>query len=278
MIKQYNVDLLKILEKSQIFSYALTFIKDCFRYKGYLAGGFIRKLLLIHSNQFTLEQLEKDYCSYHCVHDIDFFFEDDMELQKFYLKHIASFSCASKNAYECKHLSVKMQLIKTFIGKPEDIISSFDLINVMVALKNNVVYVHEDWSKYEKLKLVHAVSWHSPMIVSRLNKYSHQGLQLSQETQRILPHAILTFIEQKHIIYSDMNFTHEDIKTFSQITTHVHELISSDRITNVNDLLLIASLHLKLYKSYNCDLKLNDLIMQKLMIHNNNKMLANQNP
>jgi hypothetical protein len=79
MIQQYNINLLKILEQSDLFkSYALPLIKDCFKYNGYLAGGFVRKLLLIHNKQFTLEQLEQEYKNWNYVHDIDFFFEDDI--------------------------------------------------------------------------------------------------------------------------------------------------------------------------------------------------------
>jgi hypothetical protein len=266
MIQQYNINLLKILEQSDLFkSYALPLIKDCFKYNGYLAGGFVRKLLLIHNKQFTLEQLEQEYKNWNYVHDIDFFFEDDIDLQKFYLKHIMCFSDLTLNTYEQRRQTLKFQMIRTFIGKPIDVISSFDMINVMVALKNDTVYVHDDWSKYEKLKQVHVVNWHNSMIVRRLGKYVAQKLSLSPETQRILPHAIITFIEQQKIHhFSEI----ENKCSYDQLTTHVRNMIINNQITNVNDLLLLASLHLKIAQSYNRDLKLNDLIMQKLMNFN----------
>jgi hypothetical protein len=190
---------------------------------GYLAGGFLRKIIKNGSVEEVLEnELGRG--------DIDFFFYNQDAAEKSfdcfckvkgsYAPRLTTFN---KNntakvtpnsmtgfAFEGTSIitlknkksfnSVKFQFIAKSAGTPEQVLSRFDISNCKIATDGKNVWMVEDWEKLEEDKIIRVDSLKGDYILTRLKKYLTDDYDLDQSNKdEILVKMLSSVTESKYL-------------------------------------------------------------------------------
>jgi len=153
---------------------------------GYLAGGFLRKVI---KNGSVIETI-KDGLS---AGDIDFFFYSEQHAQEafeYFTKHVGTFiprpSTFAPNsvtgfAYEGngglrlnsmkKPAVVKFQFIAKSTGSPEEVLNRFDIANCKIATDGKFIWMVDGWEGLEDQKIIRVDNLSGKYFPWRLKKY-----------------------------------------------------------------------------------------------------------
>lgn len=180
---------------------------------GYLAGGFLRKMVLMGSYAKALASI-KDAGG-----DIDFFYLDKdastnafIEFSKdnnFYSSIPRAWITTPKPApnsvtgfaYEGTYRRIrgstisalddgwyKYQLIYRNTGTPEEVLNRFDISNCKIATDGKTVWMVEDWEELEQNKQIRIDNYSGKYLLSRLSKYLNKTYSVypSQKEELLL--------------------------------------------------------------------------------------------
>lgn len=138
----------------------------------YIAGGFIRNLIRCGDISCISKYFQGGG-------DLDVFFYDKISFNKYFCKlgqinyytpSLGSHAFNFNLYYEPIRRGVQVQLIKTFTGSPENILSTFDFTNCRVAFDLNHVWIDESLITLEKLKQL-KIANQSATLTHRVAKY-----------------------------------------------------------------------------------------------------------
>ncbi len=158
--------------------------KKVFENDGFLAGGFLKRLIYEKDLEKMLNK-EKNSRT-----DLDLFFkntesalkiavelgltidsplkfakEGSLRINKPKIKEVFNGLFGQRHEY-----GTKVQCIYKIEGTPEEILSGFDLINSMIATDGQYVYMHKDWEQIEADKII-KVNIMNPLTMGRIHKY-----------------------------------------------------------------------------------------------------------
>jgi hypothetical protein len=173
---------------------------------GYLAGGFLRKIIKNGSVEKVLEnQLGRG--------DIDFFFYNENAAEKSFESfckvkgsYAPRLSPVNKNntakvtpnsmtgfAFEgtssitlkdkITFNSVRFQFIAKSTGTPEQVLNRFDISNCKIATDGKNIWMVEDWEKLEEDKIIRVDNLKGEYILTRLKKYLTDDYDLDQSNK-----------------------------------------------------------------------------------------------
>jgi hypothetical protein len=206
-----------------------------FKHKGWVAGGFARRLLhdlrfppLVDSSpgdqrwNFHIAQRTKLYLGDRKIQkdpvrntqgDIDLFFESTDDLWRFKLEFAElSFSIGSPyvNAWTTNIVvpkvyiefvvndTTRVQVVENHVGSIDDILNGFDIFNAAVAFNDQFFVSPEGWEELEQAGMLHVFNYKSPMIINRVAKWygKHNLYKLSPQTADNLGSIALDVIKK----------------------------------------------------------------------------------
>ena len=161
-------------------------VQCVFNHGGYIAGGFVRQLLLKQSIKEYLEDNGKQ------AGDIDFWFPDEnsytnchadlvskkdaqtskfeKSLLGFAINNVMRYTCFLEDGFTSKGYA-KSQLISGVFGAPEKIMNSFDFTNVRCALTKDAVIYDKNFFDVESKHELDIRCANSPLLGNRILKY-----------------------------------------------------------------------------------------------------------
>ena len=172
-----------------------------FANNGYLAGGFLRKIIKNGSVEKTLNSTLENG-------DIDFFFYNEDAAEKCFewfakLKgsHTPRVSASNKNnvvkftpnsvtgfAFEGSGIimnrSMKFQFIAKSTGTPEQVLNRFDISNCKIATDVKSIWMVEDWEEIEQQKVIRVDNLAGKYLPWRLKKYIGKDYSLYQSNYK----------------------------------------------------------------------------------------------
>jgi len=180
---------------------------------GYLAGGFLRKII---KNGGVLKTLEKEHGAIKRG-DIDFFFyTEEACLQSFswfkningtFIPHpVLSNKTPAPNsitgfAFEGQSpimvgkgfaFEYKFQFIAKSTGTPEQVLNRFDIANCKIATDGKNVWMVEDWEEIESKKEIRVDKANHEYLISRLAKYLEDDYSLDQANHDVILKLMLS--------------------------------------------------------------------------------------
>jgi hypothetical protein len=186
---------------------------------GYLAGGFLRKIIKNGSVEKTIENSLASG-------DIDLFFYNQDAAEKAF-EHFAKLkgSFISKSnkdgakftpnsmtgfAFEGRGIiklndkkfphTLKFQFIAKSTGAPEQVLNRFDISNCKIATDGKNIWMIEDWEKLEEDKIIRVDNLSGQYILSRLKKYLTDDYDLEQSNKdEILIKMLSSVTDHKYI-------------------------------------------------------------------------------
>jgi len=165
--------------------------KYAFNNGGYVAGGFLRKIIHHGSCEFVLAQMTKR----NITGDVDWFFRYQEGCKEAWnsfkpmgeaadypnmLKDINEPNSQTKFAFEGfnKKTRIKYQFIYKSYGKPETTLGCFDISNCKIATDGWTVWMVEDWEELESNKFIRVDNFGGDYLISRLKKYVKDGFDV----------------------------------------------------------------------------------------------------
>lgn len=205
----------------------------------YLAGGFVRSILLNQSPRYYLSSIALGG-------DVDIFFDDpskrDRYLQIFqgYLTAGVSRSLgnnAAERHVEASGASIRIQLVdhSNLILPVEKQLDRFDITNCAVAMNKHELIIHRRFYEIESKRLLDVKHSESPFTAGRIMRYiTRRGLEgLTVESQTVVTDWIM-----KAMCGSFKTDTAAVIHP-GQLESAVKSLLSSDIASRPDDLLLV---------------------------------------
>lgn len=174
-----------------------------FKNKGYVAGGFARKL---YRTLIMGEEIRKSLNDFFAGgSDVDFFFHDDVSRDVFFrsLNNYRWSDSPNKNAAENRSLfkttydlrncnkiipsSAKVQAIKCVSGTPEFVLGCFDLVNSQFAFDDKHFWYNPEALELERKKILKAERT-GDLLGVRLSKYynKHDYASVEKNTTKLL--------------------------------------------------------------------------------------------
>jgi len=178
---------------------------------GYLAGGFLRKMIKIGSVFKAIEQDEGTIKP----SDIDFFFysekaaQDSFDFFKIakgtYIptnpplrgttlitapNSVTGFAYEGQGSVKLKDqkfpYTLKFQFIAKSTGTPEQVLNRFDISNCKIATDAKSVWMIEDWEEIEGKKEIRVDKANHEYLISRLAKYLGDDYSLDQSNHDVI--------------------------------------------------------------------------------------------
>jgi hypothetical protein len=170
---------------------------------GYIAGGFLRKVILNASAQTALMDLQNlkkgdiDFFYYtqkDCEKAVDKFLALGGQLDNVYGK-LAPRPCVPNSfggfAYEGMLYGVKHQFIFKNVGCPTTVLNRFDISNCKIATDGKKVWMVEDWEKIETEKNIRIDNYSGDFLLRRIEKYLTKEYSVNEETKTELLYKML---------------------------------------------------------------------------------------
>lgn len=196
-------DISWLLEKVPDFEAFYSDNNELFRHDGYIAGGFLRKIITYGS----VDAVKKGMALGNINGDIDWFFHsptgcesawnDFVSLYNRGLAKVKEPNSITKFAFEGFKYSfknndafsnIKYQLIYKSYGLPSTVLNRFDISNCKIATNGKKVWMVEDWEELEKNNFIRVDNFAGQYLVSRLKKYVAKGFTIlpSQKEEVLL--------------------------------------------------------------------------------------------
>jgi len=206
---------------------------ELFQHDGYVAGGFLRKIITYGS----VEAVKTGMATGKIGGDIDWFFHSPTGCQSawndfvsLYNKNLANIkepNSFTKFAFEGFKRSfknndafstIKYQLIYKSYGIPSTVLNRFDISNCKIATNGKKVWMVEDWEELEQNKFIRVDNFAGQYLIPRLKKYIVNGFS-------VLP-------SQKEEILLKM------LQSIEKYSAAIKQLISCSDIVSVDSILL----------------------------------------
>lgn len=210
-------------EKRLFKPYVKTFIELAFSHGGFIAGGFARQVMtpmfdpreeaedlgtVIHDYLGMGRNIERKNRWWKVgKSDIDIFFRTAKGRDSFFAAILKDASLASIPIFDSKTLACKefdcgdvsIQVIVMCAGAVEDVLSSFDIENAMIAFDATHRYISSNWLELENTKTFHVANWSTcSYSASRTFKWLQKRdySQLSKETAKEFPWRAIKEVEE----------------------------------------------------------------------------------
>jgi hypothetical protein len=180
---------------------------------GYLAGGFVRKMILAGSALEVKKNMKSG--------DIDFFYHDIESCESAYrvARREAYKEYFDRNpqnqdatvlvpnsiagfAYEIFLKDTKYQFICKNLGPPEKVIHQFDISNCKAATDGKSVWIVEDWEELEKNKQIRIDNYAGKYLLNRMKKYLSPGYSTYTGQKEELLYKMLAVAKEYHAVSS----------------------------------------------------------------------------
>lgn len=169
-------DISWLVEKVPDFNEFYNNNKEIFSNGGYVAGGFLRKIVTSGSANSTLNSLNMNSSG-----DIDWFFYNQSNCQTawqdFCKLHNQSYcnikdpNSITKFAFESYKNGIKYQFIYKSFGIPSTVLNRFDIANCKIATNGKKVWMVEDWEMLQQNKFIRVDNFAGDYLIFRLKKY-----------------------------------------------------------------------------------------------------------
>ena len=172
-IKEYNW----LVERVENVSTFLSTFFNLFSFNGHVAGGYLRRVIK-SGDAFQFQDADLDFWFqtsddlFGAVHSVNQgnltqFYQPDVLQEIEQDKYIYSWDLISKTN---NFPNIKLQLIASYVGDIENILSSYDFTNAKIATNLNQVAIDGRWDSYENNNFVN-IDIVKSSIISRLLKY-----------------------------------------------------------------------------------------------------------
>ena|SRR3990167_2532553 len=209
-----------------------TLLKECEKFGGFIAGGFASRVARAHLTKgdirsdveaidyimrYTVSQdlskgfwgTRRKYAKFK-VGDIDVYFENlstsgrliESTLQfttngNYIVDETPAGFGVEMGCFGSRDGQI-VQLITKYAGTYEEVTSTFDIYNAACVIKENTLYIPEEWEWLAKNRYLHLRKWNGPWVLQRMSKWCNKhgyNAGLTPETIRLLNDNITQMLD-----------------------------------------------------------------------------------
>lgn len=138
---------------------------------------------------------------------------------------------------------VRVQLIKSYMGPPKNMIKDFDILNAMVGYRRHrgthQAWIHRNWKELEENRTVHTYRWNSPMVIKRIKKYLR-----SKGYKYLTPETSLGIVAAAGIFIEDIKSGKLDSSKFPSLRNFGNYLLQMSNHFSIDQLLSLSMIQI----------------------------------